>query len=505
MILIIGVSTSALLEYAVSSQRLTRRRIERENLIHTAEAGVDQVIHYLNYPGDFTDDSTLFTQDPTTESYYTVTSQNVFATRTLSPLIDYDSDVNGDLIVFSNEPINSAERARVIELDLSLPTAADLAEDGSAMLVVSSTATLAEDLGRAPDARRTRTVRAVLSADAPFVLYAPAAIISHRTLGADGQYNVHWGQTWARSEMDIGNVDKITAAWADPYASLFTESWYRKGAKYADGSNNWNDTPLDPADPNYHRPWNLDPAVTEDHENLHQQWDFDANVWPNYSYLDGWEDLILDYEQWKVIAQRRGLYFTSDDAGYVYLGTEENSRTRMNTGDLYEYINTAAEIVLGATPDEQVLPEPMIIFIDTTDGQPPNGIPAGEPGSNLCDIQMSGGKIFASGVLYVAGNLTLGGSGGAPTIWAETPDLTYEQILCNYAGVIYTEGIYDQGGSRYLYGAIMARGGFGTGGGPDVYYDHRLAYGLPFPFNSEASVTQWTEISPSEFSVVASL
>ncbi len=137
------------------------------------------------------------------------------------------------------------------------------------------------------------------------------------------------------------------------------------------------------------------------------------------------------------------------------------------------------------------------------DGQPPNGIPAGTAGSNLCQVSLAGGSIFTRGVLYVAGDLVYGGAGSAATIWAETPDQTHEQIQVNHAGLIYTDGIYDQSGQRFVYGSIIANGGFGTGGSPDVYYDYNLASGLPFSFNSEVSVARWSETSAEGISVLS--
>jgi hypothetical protein len=496
-ILIIALSIAALLQYSTSSRRLTQRRVERENIYYTAEAGVDQVVHWFNFPDEYTDTG-LFAKDSTTDTYYDSDDDNVFEDRGLPlTLLNYDANLSEDLIVFTNEPINTGERARVTRLDISLPTSDDLAIDPDSIIVVDSTSTLAEDLIQPLGQRRTRTIRVVLSSDPPFPLVLPAAIISHALLSTDGQFNVHWGQAWSQSDQEISNLNNVTSAWDDPYAGVYTEGWFRKNVKYADGTMAWSNDPLVPADPNYNQPWDLTGGLDE-FENLYQQYDMATTVFPLYDDISSWSDLTLDYDGWKIAALDRGLYFSTDASGNIYQGTEENVDTLLTNAEFYDIINQSGDIVFGATAADQVLPAPQIIFVDTIDGQPPNGIPVGQVGSNMCDISLGGGSVFTRGVFYVAGDLVYGGAGSAPTIWAETPDLTFEQIQCNHHGVIYTDGIYDQSGQRFVYGSIVAYGGFGTGGSPDVYYDYRLASGLPFSFNSEVSIARWTEDNPND-------
>jgi hypothetical protein len=485
-VFIVAISVAALLQFSSAQRRITRSQLEREAVYYSAEAGVDQVIHYFNTPDDWTSDTSLFAKDATTGSYFDSSGNNVFEARLSSgPLTLIDSGTNEDLIVFTSTPINNSERSRVAELTIDLPP---VGAPPFTILAVNSRSTNSRGV--------EREVQAFLKAVPPFPLVVPAALISHAATGGDGQLNVNWGGAWSQGNMDISNLNNITTT-ADSEAIYYIGGQITKGTKYATGyggGDGFSSTPLVPAESNYFQPWL---GYNADHENLFQHHDF-TSLFASYG-LSGWSDLTLDYDMWKTLALDRGMFFSTDASGNVYQGTVESAETLLSSSDFYDLIDQSGGVVVGSDLSTQVLPEPNIIFIDTIDGQPPNGIPVGTAGSNLCDVSFSGGSVFTRGVMYVAGNISYGGAGSATQVWVEKPDLTEALISVNHYGVLYTDGQYDQSGTRYVFGSIMAKGGFTSGGGPDVYYDHKLADGQSFNFNSEVSVVFWQEIPVDAF------
>jgi hypothetical protein len=409
-----------------------------------------------------------------TGQFFNESNQNVFETRTLPPyLIDYDSNVNDSLIVMTNEPINDGELARVTRLDLSLPTAADMAVSPLSILVVSSTATLGEDLDRPADERRTRTVRTLLTGLPVFPsMNIDAAITSHLESGTGGQFNVHWGAAWSKGDLMLpnGGVNNVPTTLEDPISHLnAVGNVLMSSGKYADGTSNGSLDPLPPEAPNYYEPWlGYDPL----HLNIHQHVDPSLYNWPT-----------LEYEEWKLAALDRGHYFSTDAEGNLYYGTEENESTLIDLTEFAEIIDQRGDLTVNtAVPGDQTLPEEKVIFIDTVDGLPPNNPLDPSLSTNLANVEISGGGgIFTRGIFYVAGNIEIGGAGGPPDIWIQDPEFlasggvfgTQELQGVRHMGVIYTDGVYLQEGNQITYGAIIARGGFGTGGTPNVYYNAR--------------------------------
>jgi hypothetical protein len=485
-VFIVAVAIAALLQFGSSQRRLTRMQIEREAVYYAAEAGIDQVIHLFNYPGDWTSDAALFAKDSGSQSYFDSSGDNVFESRlggSALPLIG--SGVNEDLIVFTNGPLNGQERVRVSALTLTLPEAGDPAD---AIVVINSTA-------RNPRGVE-RQLRAVIAAAPTFGgPPIPAAVISHVDGGSNGQMNVHWGEAWTRADLEVNNMSNITTT-SDPWTNFRTEDFFMKSnGKYATGyggGGGFSDSPLVPADPNYNQPWL---GYDADHTNVFQQWDFTQQFAD--AGITGWDDLHLDYSTWKLAAQSRGNYYSTDSSGNIYRGSVQNPSTLVSDfgGEIDQ--SSAVSVDTG-TPGSQTLPEPLIIFVDTTDGNPPAA-----DGSNHCDISITGGGgDFTRGLLYICGDFYSGGAGSPPQVWIQDPELiesggaSGSQHLesTRFMGLIYTSGSYTQQGNPITYGAVLAEEGFGTGGTPDIWYDARLKTGLPFAFNSEVSVALWAEI-----------
>jgi hypothetical protein len=489
---IVSISIISMLGFSTHQSNMTRLRIERERVYYASEAGVDQVVHWFNYPSEFTDDTSLFLKDPHSESYYSSFdgnppyTDNVFESRIPSGGLELIGEGNNeDLIAFACDPSGSDLSARVSNLVLTLPEAGDPPQS---ILVVNSRA--------ANERGVSRTVRAILRASPPFPMEIPAAIISHAMATSNGHFNVHWGEAWSKGDMTLPNTgtNNIPTTLEDPWAVFRSVGYlFMANGKYADGGNGSNE-PLEPEEPNYFQPWLISDPL---HSNIYQHTDPDALEWPT-----------LDYEQWKLWALDRGHYFSTDASGNLYYGTEETPENRINSNDYHSIIDQTADLFVNpGVPGSQILPEPTIIFIDTVDGLPPNNPANPSLSTNLCDIHLAGGGgIFTRGVLFVAGNFEVGGQGTPPAVWIQDPDEVANpgagsQHLENirHMGVIYAEGVYAQQGNQVTYGSIVARGGFGSGGTPDVWYDARLRDGMPFSFNSEVSVAHWEEVPIEAF------
>lgn len=486
-ILIVSLSISALLQFSSSQRRITRTQLEREAVYYAAESGIDQVVHYFNYPEDWTADVTLFEPDATTGEYLDSGGNSVFQSRLGgSPMTLIDGFTNSDLIVFTNGQINGGERARVGELTLSMPEAGDPA-DG--ILVVTSTGMNSRGV--------LRTVRAVIGSSPTFGFGGtPAAIVSHIDVGSNGQMNLHWGEAWTRTDMTVTNMNNITTTSDDSHVNYRTEGFFKKSnGKFATGyggGGGFSDSPLMQWQPNYDQPWL---GWNDDHTNIYQHWDFTQQF--EDAGIDDWSDLTLDYEDWKTAAQIHGTYYSTDASGNIYRGSVQSDATLVT--DFKSEIDQASEVsVNSGTPGDQTLPQPLIVFVDTIDGNPPVA-----DGSNLCDISITGGGgMFTRGLLYVAGDLYIGGSGSPPAVWIQNPEYVQsegasgaqELVNIRFMGLLYTSGTYAQQGNAATYGAIIAENGFGTGGTPDVWYDESLRLGLPFSFTSEVSVALWQEM-----------
>jgi len=483
-----------MLQYSLYQNRMTQRRIEREAVYYTAEAGVDQVIHYFNFPAEYADNTAFFTQDATTASYYADTDAdgigdtNVFTTRMVSgSRILVDSSTSPNPLTFGYLMGDGENRAEVTDLTVSLPTAADLTQTPRAIMVVTSQAENAVG--------QTRIVRATLGADPPFLLQVPAAIISLApTASANGQGNVHWGEAWFDTNFQLpnGGLNNLTTI-SDPWVNFrSTGHVLMSNGKYANGSNGSN-TPLPSTAPNYYQPWGDNGAGGEfdpNHTNIHQHTDYSSLDWPD----------PLDYDWWRNAAQTRGLYFSWNAAGNKLVSGQ--SGQELTTAQFFDEINQMSEVTTGASGADQNLPDPTIIFVDTLDGNEPQA-----DGSNWCDLQVTGGAggndIFLRGVFYVGGDVTFN-IRGMDGLWLQDPDRVddpnsgseqqVDDIFLN--GLFYCEGMMSMVGSPGVYGALLARNGFGTGGNGEVWYDARLKSGFPFSFNSNVSLARWQELHP---------
>lgn len=210
----------------------------------------------------------------------------------------------------------------------------------------------------------------------------------------------------------------------------------------------------------------------------------------------------MNYTTWKQFAISKNLYAkpnrTNNPTHYVnssgvtlYVKASDRSLIAIPTGQTvpagYSRFENLEQVSMKSlVPGDGVtidIPD-RILFIDTAQGTAtgtPTNITLG-----------SNDAFFWKGLFYLNGNLTLGGSGNAPTINMKNPD-QYAQFLSNTTqyrtngymvgncicdGILYASGTVDRTGNSSVYGTVAAKGGMASGGGPDIYYNSRNKMGL---------------------------
>jgi hypothetical protein len=478
MIGLMSMSVLAMLQYSIYQQRMTHRRVEREAVYYAAEAGVDQVVHYLNFPTEYPSGASLFAKDSFTDTYFDADANNVFSLRGIDSTGAEVAGSSASPLVFGLEAGDGVNRTQVTDLRISLPTADDLAFSDNAILVVHSQAE--------NEAGQVRTVRATLTSEPPFVLRIPAPLISLGPGDSNGQFDIRWGEAWFKEDFELpnGGLNGVPTVLDDPWFNIRTEGTVllSNGTPAPSGTDL-----IAGVDENYLQPWGPEGAPLDpDHLNIHQHATPGDIEFPE----------VLDYEFWKNAAQTRGMYFSWNDAGTHLV--QGSAGAEIRPAEFLQMINGADDVVTGASGASQSLPGSIIVFVDTLDGNPP-----ATDGSNLCDLTLTGGgETFLRGVIYVGGDVTMNVS-GTQGIWIQDPDRVadpnagserQENLFMN--GLFYAEGTVETMGSQAIYGAIFARGGFAGNGGPEIWYDARLANGLPFSFNSNVTVARVVELSP---------
>jgi len=115
------------------------------------------------------------------------------------------------------------------------------------------------------------------------------------------------------------------------------------------------------------------------------------------------------------------------------------------------------------------------------------------PSTPMVTLQLSGSGPHSKGVLYIANNVKLGGSGSSPDVTnAADPDNNVQTLVkVRHQGLFYTSGQYDQSGQNTIYGSCVTKKGFGSGGCPEVWYDYRLKYGTLMTVSSNVKRVLW--------------
>jgi len=351
------------------------------------------------------------------------------------------------------------------------------------------------------------TVESVLIENPSINLASPGAILTEATTTFDGQFNVHWGDVWAKEDIVLPNnfwrngTGAISRETADPWMRIRTEQnlLYRETQQYhVDGriDGGFGTTPIAAGSPNYYLPFletslhSRNRASFAGYENLQQHQNLE---WPDY-----------DYESWKTLFLTAGLpyYFAGPDGSVFGVDRELGSDTY---GQL---VGRTYDEWFAVSPDDPDYfdTEKCLAFIDTipTDESgnyalDENGIPVRnatyksrapfEDGANMATIAQAGAGIHTRGAILVANNLEFRGQGnppdsdtildpeGNPYVTDPDGDEPRHSFDVNHNGLLLSWGTVTNTGNRTVYGSIHALRGFAGSGSREVYYNYRLRDG----------------------------
>jgi len=432
------------MSYQLNMAKLGKRRRQQMKAFYVADVGPEMVIHWFNYPEDYTPDTEQFTKFESTDSYFDASEVSRFTSTIGVPLYMLPEKYHIKDSFFGELKSLTIYPSDWYDKDATDP--------------VPSICHL-QSVGISQDGSK-KIVDAYLNAYKGFSAESPAAIISNLGITFGGQFNVFWGQVWSKEDVYLPNFAQTLAAFkADTkWLKLKTMEYIMMtdGKSFADGTVNGSVTPLPETAPNYYQPWLGDKWLDEIYQ--HQELTF-----PEY-----------DYWAYKELAIEKGKYYGTDDSGNIYRGGIIDEDFKVT--DIHEEFDV---------PDADFGPY-NFIFIDTVDKQPP-----AEDGSNMCTIRLTGDAAHTKGVFYCANNVYLGGSGDPPDVHnAVDPDNNIHTLVkVRHQGLFYCSGQYDQQGQNTIYGSCVAKGGFGSGGCPEVYYDYRLADGTLMPIKMKNDIT----------------
>lgn len=413
---------------------------------------------------------------------------------------------------------NDRETGRVVSLSMINP--ADL--DADELAAVTTTGPVIAKVVSVGESRGVRvTVEFYLTEQQTPFFQSPAAIISEAAVEFSGNFNVAWGEVWARDNVDLGNdilgklpaLDRTKDTYIpqkgnsrakDPWFRFRTEGVFKQGDKFADGRifAGFANNPINKLD-------NPDVYVTPYHQdylgrntrdringtfvgldNLKQNTDLE---FPHYDYHQ-WKQTFLEFDM---------PYYWTDVSGNIY-GRERNPASA-NYGQIVKksyhdwfhispsdpnYNDSASQYAfIDSVPtDANGNPAPMV-----------NGVPLinetyypkpkGDPAARIAEIKVAGQGTHTRGVILCNNNLNLTGQGNPPS-WKDLKDsegnnlvlmpdgkVPPEDFKIFHNGFMFSWGEITGGGNRTFYGSVYAVGGYGSAGTPSVYYNVRMKDG----------------------------
>ncbi|MGI8907747.1 MAG: hypothetical protein ACR2IE_14795 [Candidatus Sumerlaeaceae bacterium] len=214
----------------------------------------------------------------------------------------------------------------------------------------------------------------------------------------------------------------------------------------------------------------------------------------------------LAYNAWKQFAIKRNGYarpqlasgnitgYTNSTGQKLYV-TPSRTLTTNSEGNI-AFTNLAQISMKSLVPSggSTINLADRILFIDT-----PEGV---EGGTKLTVSLSSNDAFFWKGLIYLNTNLQTAGGGAFPTILCKNPDqyradpsgATGTPIQsCYLDGIGMVTGALARTGNAAIYGTLVAKGGYGGSGGPDIYYNSRNAHGLFKGLVSHAATFQIVE------------
>ncbi len=402
-----------------------------------------------------------------------------------------------------NEDLVELGESKVIELQVLFPRPD---ADPGTVFTFKSTARSTLPTGATVE----RTVLFDVNFKRDFLLKVPAGIISGTTASTNGQFNLHWGEAWANTNLClVGNV-KINDP---PYWEMLADNtqaideWTKYKAATGHVQDNKGNNCCD--DTTIYDPGTYEQSIEQRY--LDQLFQFcDDHEEPKLSDLidetvqtfAAFNDPEIGYEFWKDVAIRRDTYVRPSMDGSQVYDSEDNQLYLTDDGEITtDPSEGTAMTIYDAIEVYRQTDKVFVFFIDTTNGEPPvtNGTE-----SNWCDIKYTGAITKASrGLFYVAGHLYIGGSGQPPEIPIRDPNevennIAPEDATNEYSpqpvfhdGILFTFGNYNNQANVVVYGSVVTNGSYTAGGGPRVFYNAALKDGEPFQLSSPVTIRRF--------------
>lgn len=417
-----------------------RRRALWRAFLH-AEAGIAQVQHWAMHPDDYTEDPTFWvkqTGSTPAEKYPGIQAALDNGGLTITDEMLDNMGITG----FETETGWSLGRISQIEiqpLDGTEPASAA----GAFFKIVS--------LGEAARGIQ-RQVLGYAALTNVVNIQLPAPLISLTTAGSGGNPKVHWGEAWVKNVFDIGvSPNNLSHALTDPFVVYRSEAGFDFASSWKWGTTSNNKHLYSGYLAQSTVPDGRQPGLFPDGN----------GEWKDKFYSDvptgvlDWPDLASEYQTFKDMAIANDRYYTTEAGGIL-----------KKDGQVVDFYTEFTVVDRANAPLD-------LAFIDTTDGNPPDG-------TNLTTITVSGNSGGLKGFLYVNANIDASGVGSPPTRTAVNPiDDSYDDLEKIFLdGVLYTAGWIEMSGNAGVYGSVVTEGGWVGQGTPDIYYNTDLADGL---------------------------
>lgn len=456
-----AVGTILMASTVMDHQRLNERRRDLWRAYNHAEAGVAQVQHWGMYPSEFSSNQALFAEtvvEVSSEGPSGLnTSEITFETRYPTLYAAINGSTTGVIISESmlagmnvgsftskyNHAMGNIEQIELLPPAGTDPVTCDFK--------IRST-------GRTPEGI-SKTILAYMTINPALTIKLPAALISFNGINTNGNGLVHWGESWAKNNIQTNARNHYSYLGSDPNAIWRTEGLI----------DTWGNTLV--TGPGTYAGWKVDTATNPDIEtSMNYPLDmgngtYDGHFYQNvpsaeFDALGGWPE--FDYATFKQLAQAHGRYYSTDASGNVYKDGIETAANQVDFLDEFGVLDHAT------SPYD-------LVFIDTIDGNPPAA-----DGSNLAHISISGSNLGLKGVFYIGANFEGSGlNNGADGVTMESPyGTTIDTVSLFLNGVMYTAGTCELAGGTNVYGSLVTQMGFAGGGTPDIYYNDDLANGL---------------------------
>lgn len=455
--ILIAIGTILMVGTTLDQARMNERRRDLWRAYLHAEAGIPLVQHWAAYPDDYTVDTSLFAianETGTIEEQYSNLNLALAAADPDEGYLIAESNLESMGAGSFTTATENAYLGKLREIRLFPPSVSDPVPCFFRL----------EAIGESSSGRE-RGVIAYLDENPVVEVALPAALISLTSAELHGNANVHWGEAWSKTDMQLSprpemiyilNEPDTRVVYRTEELIIFPSNFSTSTLYQAEKLYNLGKTIVSP-NPNemYVLPSLSQPGLYPSGQGDWQDVFF-QNVTPGTLQFP---DLLSEYEAFKSLAIANNRYYTTNEEGEI-----------LKSGTpIVSWMDEFGSLDISTSAYD-------LVFIDTTNGSPPDG-------TNLATITVSGnnhpdGPMGLKGMFYINANFDLSGVGEPPFVNVPHPDGGSQSMQVYLDGVLYVSGTIDFAGDPIIFGSVVAEEGFSGEGSPDIYYNEDLSDGL---------------------------